>query len=1175
MMSLMRTSWGNAIFPFIRDRIFQKEGIISLAVSLLAILVIFVNSNTLKLFPAGFAALIVYLFVNGKTLGKVFFSEEKRFFRFGFGVFLFIVLMTFTGILAIFLSQVETWWLLGMIFAAAATFFLGGFFGYGKVQGESDKREAFFGNWHIVPVYGSYFVFFVFSLLMLLDVRSGWIRGPIWNVIPPLFLQVYFIATMILAGIVLLPGRTSAKLALVCFHSVFSLLFLVIVLYPGIVWYDPWVEMSRGRSVLAVTNSIFSRYISVGALPSIRTLNSILRGLGNQILLAAFTEALNLDMYWVFVFLMPLLWGFFVPLTSYKMTRMVGGSKQISVLTAFLTISNLLFLAWGKLSGGGSLGILFFFLLIYLLMRFLLLRERRAFFLAILVVATVTTTHILPGLLSISVVILALALKVYEQIRPKFPHVAGLLLFMAFGLSTFLLPSMTVIRGILIPEIGVSTWNFQNLLATSVWELVFGVSEESPIYEEVMYNIFLWLGLVGVVYAIKREERYNKTLCFFMLLAFAVAFLDFRILKYAITKSLFGPGRVRVFRDIFVLPFVSIVIYTAAKSVFDITFKVRSSLKLRNVLGGMLVCLCLSAWALGAVYETYEYYTAGLLPTSIEVEALKYIDEHANSSYVILSPFPTALMGVGFFGLVNPEKTFVSFGQEGVKYLGQEGVPSDPSVPHMFQAMETAEADVGYFVTTSFRKGSELNETVAKASQVFRLLKVFSDENAEIYIFDYKIAPVPTAPDVMAFYWDTPPSYVMQNDLLRVTLNTKTSTLSVVDFWGDIYEIIELNKVLVGGKLLGNLTSIQYFDPENDRWMEWDLDTELSPADQFQFKLRFESDALVGVVRSGESSVDLWWESGRESTLSLQVGDFTRLYIPGLIGGKDSYDINSQEYGFVYTSVLTDNIVLQPAYGSNVSSPSLNYGQISEHCGFTRTDAKMFYDLYVFNNADVGQWVYIEVWLPDEVYVGSFPPFHYSLDSGETWIYPRYNPETGRAEPIRTIGGTGVNWIVSIPRNREETPTAWWSYKEASGGTAILPGNFTESGGAQNRMFFGLYLPAGDEALLRLGTSVYYISALKVSYVFTDSNNIYYGLRTMENSLIKFYNLGSSSYVGGLRSTRIPLSLTVTQDEDSKVDSISIRLPSDTAFSLLSGKGGDTTIDLDADGIPDFIEENP
>lgn len=1155
----------------LREKTARNELLFFIILSFGLIAVIFVNSNTLRSFFVGIFVLGFYLFFNGKMLGRVFFSEEDNFFSIVFGLFLFINLIALMGIFMLVISELDIWYLLGMLSATIITFLLSHFLGFrGSDKRAVEKKGSSLKAWYTILSYGSYAVFIVLSFFLLFNARSGWIKGPIWEVIPPLFMQVYFIVTVILSAIVLLPGKVTAKLLCVVLHSIFSLSFVIIVLYPGILYYDPWYTLAKSQeSTMLLYARLYRQSISV------RALNTLLKGQVCYALIATFAEILCIDRYWSTVSLMPIFWGFLTPLIIYKITQKVGGSKGTSTLAALLSVPNLYFLAWGKLTVAASMGILFFLPFIYFLLRFLSSSETlsirwifsaggvKIYFPALITFVSLVALHFLPMILAISFVILAFALKTYKRVQASFP--SNLLLFTSFIFSVFLLPFAVIARGILIPELGTSGFSAEKVFDTSVWLLIFGISEEFPVQDALLYHIFLPLGLIGFMYTLQRGKTFNKALCFFLFLTFGVCLIDYRILEYAIVgERIFGPGRVRVFRDMIALPFASIIIMNGVKSLYWSSSKIRLKFRWRNLLAGILVCFSLSAWVTTAVYETYEFYTRGLLPTSLEVEAVKFIDEHTNGRYVVLAPHPTAVIGHGLMGYPNFEKMYYS--------IGRLGVPSEPSIADMFQLMKISRAEVGYFVV-SFRAGN-FNETISKASRIFGLFKILNDENGQIYIFNYKIPPLPKDPNVMAFYWDAPSAYYIQNDLIRIIINPTAKIVDVRDFWGDLYESIVLEKTLVDGNSVGNLTSVQYYDFQNGKWIVWDSKAEIPPSEQFKFRLDFEEDSLIGLLKSKESFVNLWWESGRASTLNLEVGDFTRLYIPGLIGGRDSYDINSREYGFLYTTVQGDHVMLQPAYGSNVTGPSLNYGQIKKYCGFYLTKSRMFYDLYVHNNADMDQWVYIEVWLPDEVYTGSFPPFHYSLDNGETWVYPRYNVETKSVEPIRTIGGAKVNWIVSIPRNPKETPTKWWSYTRASGGSPVLPENFTESGGAQNRMFFGLYLPARDKVLLRLGSVIYYVRPLKVSYVFTNSDNVYYGLNNMEKGLIKFYNLGKSSYVGGLRFTKIPLSLTITQDEDNGVNFISITLPSNTTFSLLSRKQVDTTIDLNADGIPDLIGEN-
>lgn len=971
-------------------------------------------------------------------------------------------------------------------------------------------------------------------------------------------MRVYFAATAVLVWLLLLPGKIKAKLLLIVVHSIFSLLFIVIVSYPGIIFYDPWYDFGRSRAILTIFYGTASQSFSI------RALNTFLRGLTEHVLIASFANALCIDIYWIYVLFMPILWGFFAPLTIYRITEMIGGDKRTSLFAAVLSLASLYFLAWGKLTEASSLSILFFFLLVYLLLRFLSSGGIKAFLPIIVVFLATAATHFVAFITGGPVIVLALALKTYKTVRLKSSTVGYLLLSLSFVVCVFVAPSAVILRGILLPMLGTSAFSVEKLLNTGVWTLVFGFSEEYPVQDAMLYNILSLLGVIGLVYALQRKEKYDKTLCLFLLLVFGFTLIDFRILEYTVVGGIFGAGRLKVFTDIVALPFVALVVVSTATSLFSGASKRRLISKPRDVLVVALICLSLSAWATSAIHETYEVYTKGLLPTSLEVEAIKYVDGHTNGGYVVLAPHSVAVMSWGYLGIPNLEKKYVS--------LGKVGFPADPSTSVMYESMKSTGADVGYFMASSFRT-SNFDKIVAEASKIFGLFKLFSDENGEkIYVFYYEIPPLSTGWNVMAFYWDTPPAYYIQNNLVRVMVNPASKTLDVVDFWGDLYEGIIFSRTLVNGNPLGNLSSIEYFDYTNNMWLQWNPQTLIPDAEQFQFKLRFESDSLVGVVERGNPSVRLWWESGQSSTWSFETGAFTRMYIPGLVEGEDSYDVISREYGFLYTQSLTDDVVLQPAYKPDITNTFLTYNEILTYCGFNRTQASFWYDMYVENTMDMDQWAYVEIWLPDKVYTGSFPPLRYSIDGGETWINPLYNPETKSSQAIRTRGGVDVSWIFTVPKSAGEMPRKWWSFEKAAGGSPVFPNNYKDSGGGQNRMIYGFYLPAGDKILVRLGCAVWYISSLQLSYVFRDSDDIYYGLKNMEKGLIKFYNQGASEYVGGLSSSKRPTTLTITQDETYKMNSMLIGFPAGATLSLLSAKGLDTTVDANGNGIPDVIE---
>ena len=1149
------------MFEDIREKMARREKLLFTVLSFLPVLVIFANSSTLRSFFIGIPAFVIYLLVNGEIVGRAFFEEEKPFFRLTFGLFMFIILMAFTQILSVSVLQIEGWYLLGMILAAIVSSLLNRFLvRYNRPERKTRKgKKPLLKEWYNRAIYVSYIVLFVSCFLILLYERSGWViaRPSIWAVIPPIFLQLYFIATFVLVVIVFLPGKVSLKLLLIALHSIFSLLFVPIMVYPGVVSRESWYDFGRARVVLETVSSTYATW-SLGIMQFLRAMNSLLKGLSIQLFLVTSAEALSVDMYWSEVLLVPMLWGFFFPLTAYKLTKMIGGGKRASLFAALLTLANFYFLAWGKLTMSDSLGNLFFLIALYLLFRYLSSYKTRLLFPIFITLVVLVATHQLPAAMFISLMVLAFALKRYEYFQVRFSSRSRFVLLLAFIVSVFVLPQIIIVRGMLFPALGESSYSLDKLLRYSPWTIVLGVLEQTPVQEALLYYIiFPVLGLIGSVYTIQRKAKFNKTLCVFLFLAFGVCVVDHRILSLVLVGGLFSGARLHFFMGVTALPFLAIIIESAAKALSGTAMKVRSLLQWKNIAVGALVCIGLSSWVTLMVYDNYVYYTYGLIGTSLEVETIKFIDEHTDGRYVVFAPPHTTLIAWGLIGFPFPaEKTYVE-------------AEKVPSVGDMYQEMASVDADVGYFIASSFAS-ADFNKTIDTASNIFGLFQVLTDDVGDTYIFEYKIPPLPQSPDVAAFHWTTPPTYYVQNDLIRVIFNPETRNLAVQDFWGDLYENIGLDETIVGGNSLGNLTKVEYFSVTSNKWLEWTAQTEIAPSSRFEFRFRFENESLIGLVESGRNYVQLEWESDKASTLSLEIGNFKRLYIPGLIGGTDSYDINSQEYGFLYTRSLTDGVVFSPAYKPEVESSFLTYGQIVNYCNLTLTEGYMWYDLYVRNNATMDQWSYIEVWLPDGVYTGSFPPFYFSVDNGKTWVFAPMNVEVGRSVPVKTIRGAEVNWIFTLPRSAKEMPTGWRHYTQAYGVPPELS-NFTDSGGAQNRMIFGCYLPAKDEVLMRIGVSVYYWRPLKTSYVFRDSDNPSYGLQNMEEGLIKYYNLGPSEYVGGLTLTGNATSLVITQDETGNIESIRISIPSNTGFSLLAAKEVDTDVDADEDGVPDQI----
>ncbi len=1151
----------------------------------IVILIIMANVAILHSSPIGIVTSCVYIVLVGYLLGNMFFeSENHLLIRYAFGVFLGISLVILVGVPLIIFYRLNIYGLAVILLGPQLSLIILArirkqSLGYKEIKAKKDDAKPYFSKEYVLflaPV--------VYALYLLIEARSGWVYGPVWGVISPSIFLAYFFAASVLVGIILY-SRTKAisKIALTITFSLLSIMVFAIVLFPGNSG-DSAAHM--GWAQMIVDNGNLRTY-SYSHQLNPWTLYWLLKTKGLALLTAVFAKTLMVDVYWSHTFLTPILWGVFVPLSVYKMAQILALGEKVSLLASFLASCATLFIQWGAKPTANTLGFVSLFVVFYISGSYLQHGNRMKLLVALISVAASGLVHPLTGVMSFVSIFMAFSLRRYEVTRsqgflkPKLVVAVSFAVCVVAILAVF---SMNNIIYLFAPGFVASSYS-EEVIALSLaelqnatpWELIFGEFMVYSFEELVLRGLSPFLGILGMVYTLRKTSHGKRVLVLFPLLVFIITLVDYWITQHIMLNVPFSPTRFLPFRDFIATPFAALTIVISASFVrgssLNKRVKLASDLKrrilnlpVRRIILGLLICLSLSGFSVSSIQMGYSRLR-GLHPTQLELEAIRYIDEHAEGRYVVITMPSTATIATAFLGTKNPEKYYVYTKGSG-GYLGQ-----NPSVTSMYENMEMYGADTGYFIASSFRT-SNFDSVINEASKIFSTYAVFNDEHGEVYIFQYRIPPLPIGPNVMAFYWDAPLGYYIQNNLLRVIFNPTMLTLEVVDYWGDLYERVNLGEVSIGGSTLGNLTAVEYYDPSSESWVEWNENEQISSAamtDQFRFKLDFRNDSLIGVVERDDPLLNLMWESSRASTMNLEVGDFTRLYIPGLIGGVNSYDTNSREYGFFFTQSLTGGVTLHPRHMYALSTPSLTFNEIVTHSNFNMTKGYASYDLYVENNASVDQWALIEVWLPDVIYAGTFPPLAYSNDEGETWT-----TVVGSREPITTAEGVRVNWVVSKPRwygsTESETPEVWRYSNEGIGGFPLLPENFTESGGGQNRLIYCIFLPTGDEALIRLGISVYYVRPLETTYYFSDSSNDSYGLSKIARGLIALYNLGSGEYVGGIMLTDAPTELNVVQDETNRMRSIHITIPEGNVFSLLSSTGVDTTFDQNENQVPDYIE---
>ena len=314
------------------------------------------------------------------------------------------------------------------------------------------------------------------------------------------------------------------------------------------------------------------------------------------------------------------------------------------------------------------------------------------------------------------------------------------------------------------------------------------------------------LGIVGLGYALTHSRRYNRRLCTFLLASLMICFIDYRILEYAMVNVPFGPGRVRLFMDFSILPLIGVAISSFVSQFGKRTPKIEGSSLLKRLsnvrfvvgmrsLAVFLVCLSLSSLAVAVIYGNYAA-RRGLQVTQFEMDVVSFIDSHTPEKYVVITEPRMWSVGNGLVGYYNPQKLYIFF--RGDK---SHGIYGDPSIENMNYAMGLFNASIGYFMVVSFRTPN-YQAVIEKASTMFMPYVTFQGrDNTEIRVFRYE-QPVVTSSDVTTFYWGLPPTYIIQNDLMRVIIDVADEKLEVRDHWGSLYERLYLNETLMGSQEL-------------------------------------------------------------------------------------------------------------------------------------------------------------------------------------------------------------------------------------------------------------------------------------------------------------------------------------------------------------------------------------
>lgn len=585
----------------------------------------------------------------------------------------------------------------------------------------------------------------------------------VWQTLHPLFIPVLFVAIFVLLAILFRSDNTTLKLLFVMILSVLLHSFFSVVFPAG--------DLSGQQMVLGKTRRVFDNTILHGwsGLPTQTAqvvIYEMFQGVNLQAALSAvFARMLSLDIFYVHLFLVPVLWGIFVPIASFLITKTLSGNEKTAVLASLIVSAFPYTIYFGAISVPNSLGFIFFFFSLYFILEYLFSTVPKNMYLMILFSFFSFLSHYLTGIISFSLLFLAIAFRAYKNEKNLNPSIAAVSLFSSFLLSVSILP----FSFIFLRFFGASTNSFFTLdkfIELPVGEIVglFLIGELTYVFDPqiILLNIVgPLLAFVSIIYLVfktrhKRNEIYRGKILF-LFMVFLIVLIDYRILGLFMEGLPINAERLWVLRDFIAVPFAAVAIYAVLSYLEALKPKLSPNALIKasgitskfSIKGKRLRALCLfltinvlmpiiiGGWITLSLTAAYPQ-VAPLQTTWYELNAVRYIARHTNGKYVVIGDVWTIYAGEMIVGINNPEAYY--FGES--NKTGHDlfvNMVSEPSPQWMITAMNYTNTTISYFVVTKPRLGAQEFQTVVL--RVFRgnqlsFVGIFGD--GKLYLFSYR-----------------------------------------------------------------------------------------------------------------------------------------------------------------------------------------------------------------------------------------------------------------------------------------------------------------------------------------------------------------------------------------------------------------------------------------------------
>ena len=597
----------------------------------------------------------------------------------------------------------------------------------------------------------------VLAFYLLVASRTGEAHT-VWQVLHPAFIPTLFVTTSLLLAILFISGKTTHKMLLVIAHSIlihslFSMIF-------------PAGDLSGQQMILGRTRLVFDNTVlynwSVWPTKTIQMfIFEMFRGVNLQAALSTiFARMLSIDVFYVHLSLVPVLWGVFVPIASFLITKTVSGSERAAVLSSLLVSAFPYTIYFGAISVPNSLGFIFFLYSLYFMLRHLSPSQSKTAYWMVAFSVFSFISHYLTGVMSVSLLLLTLAFKAYAE--EKLPHsvTARASLLVTFLFCASLLPLSFIYLG-LVNTAAAPVFSLDKLYELPLGEILglFLIGELTygfDIKTIILVTAGSLLALLWMIYllcSLKRNPsaRY-RTHILFLFAAFVLMLIDYRILKIFMTRLPLNAERLWVFRDLIAAPFVALAV-CAVFSALETSLKIKSmpakitsslmTLSKGNFLRALSLVLALNilipallgGWITISLSAAYTHL-APLQTTWYELDAVKYIDQNTKEEYVVIGDIWTIYAGEVIVGINNPRAYyFGEYNKTGYDLFAN--MRQDPSPQWMLLAMNYTNTTTAYFIVTEPRLGTEeFNRVVSKTKETLTVFHITGE--GKLYVFSYK-----------------------------------------------------------------------------------------------------------------------------------------------------------------------------------------------------------------------------------------------------------------------------------------------------------------------------------------------------------------------------------------------------------------------------------------------------